>query len=331
MMQSRRRMLSRRQLGEIVLGAAATAIVPRYFSSAWAATLAESTFGGVPLGLCVGSYRDVTRVSDQQEYIAALASACAASGAGLIEYHNSQLEPDFGLRPRQGEPELSSAEFAARREELRSWRINTPISYFEGVRSMFEEAGTVPFAYSFNFTTDMMDEEIQSVFLHTRALGVEIISTNSTKVEMAARLAPHAEEHQVDLGFHNHDDAEDANEIASLESFEAVMSASERCKANLDVGHFVAANLDPIAFIERNHARITHLHFKDRSRDKGPNVRWGQGETPLAEVLELNRDNGYGIPCLAEYEYHRGPDSETTIIEYQICLEFMRRVLTSDL
>ena len=330
-MQSRRRMLSRRQLGEIVLGTAATAMVPGYFSSSWAATLAESTFGGVPLGLCVGSYRDVTRVSDQQAYIAALASACAASGAGLIEYHNSQLEPDFGLRPRQGEPELSRAEFEERREDLRSWRINTPISYFEGVRSIFEEAGTVPFAYSFNFTTDMMDEEIESVFLATRALGVDIISTNSTKVEMAARLAPYAEEHQVDLGFHNHDDAEDANEIASLESFEAVMSASERCKANLDVGHFVAANLDPIAFIERNYARITHLHFKDRSRDKGPNVRWGQGETPLAEVLELNRDNGYGIPCLAEYEYHRGPDSETTIIEYQICLEFMRRVLTSDL
>ena len=331
MMQSRRRMLSRRQLGEIVLGTAATVIVPRYFSSAWAATLAESTFGGVPLGLCVGSYRDVTRVSDQQEYIAALASACAASGAGLIEYHNSQLEPDFGLRQRQGEPELSREELEARREDLRSWRINTPISYFEGVRSTFEEAGSVPFAYSFNFTTDMVDEEIESVFLATRALGVDIISTNSTKVEMAARLAPYAEEHQVDLGFHNHDDAEDANEIASLESFEAVMSASERCKANLDVGHFVAANLDPIAFIERNYARITHLHFKDRSRDEGPNVRWGQGETPLAEVLELNRDNGYGIPCLAEYEYHRGPDSETTIIEYQICLEFMRRVLTSDL
>lgn len=322
--------LSRRELGKIALGTAATALLHGKFATGWAATLAESTFGGVPLGLCVGSYRDVTRVSDQQEYVAALARACAASGAGLIEYHNSQLEPDFGLRPGQGEPELTDAEFEERRENLRSWRTDTPIGYYEGVRSTFEEAGTVPFAYSFNFTTDMTDEEIESAFLATRALGVGIISTNSTQVEMAPRLAPYAEEHQVDLGFHNHDDAEDPNEIASLESFDAVMSVSGRCKANLDVGHFVAANLDPIAFIERHHARITHLHFKDRSRDKGPNVRWGRGETPLAEILVQNRDNGYGIPCLAEYEYHRGPDSETTVIEYRNCLEFMREVLTSD-
>lgn len=147
---------------------------------------------------------------------------------------------------------------------------------------------------------------------------------------MAARLAPFAERHKIDLGFHNNDNAEDSNEIASLESFEANMSESGRCKANLDVGHFAAANQDPIVYIERHRARITHLHLKHRNRDKGARTPWGEGETSLAEVLTLVRKNGHGIPCLAEYEYHSSPDVESCIIENQKCLEFMRSVLTSD-
>jgi sugar phosphate isomerase/epimerase len=42
---------------------------------------------------------------------------------------------------------------------------------------------------------------------------------------------------------------------------------SPRFKANLDIGHFVAGNSDPIAFIRRHADRISHLHLKDRPLD----------------------------------------------------------------
>ena len=35
------------------------------------------------------------------------------------------------------------------------------------------------------------------------------------------------------------------------------------------------------------HDRITGLHLKDRRINGGPNVPWGQGDTPIKEVLQL--------------------------------------------
>jgi len=320
--------LSRRAFGGIAIGALTAACTSKVTDAISDPTSAA----GVKLGVCVGSYRDIPRGDDQQAYISALAQACATSGAGLVEYHSSQLEPATRLyaRAARGEPplpELTPEEFETLREERRRWRTETPVSYFQSVRSAFEAAGTTPFCYSFNFTNDMTDAEIESVFVATRALGAGVISTNAAKVEIAPRLAPFADRHELDLGFHNHSNSEDPNEVGSEESFERVFEASPRCKANLDVGHYVAGNGDPIAFIERHHARITHLHFKDRSPNKGPNMPWGQGETPLKEVLLLIKKNRYDIPCLVEYEYYGYPGTGGSVEENRKCLEFMRSVL----
>lgn len=318
---------SRRIFGGLALGALATACAPR------AASADPTAVGGVRLGVCVGSYRDIPRTGDQMSYMAALADACAQSGAGLIEYHNSQIEPDTRLYRRAGPgepplPELTPAEFEALREERRQWRLQTPVSYYEEIRRINEAAGLTPYSYSCNLTNDLTDEEIESVFVATRALGAVNISTNAAQVGMATRVAPFAERHQMDVAFHNHANSDDPNEIGSEASFERVLEASHYCKANLDIGHYVAGNGDPIAFLERHHARTTHLHFKDRSPDRGRNMPWGMGETPLAEVLRLIQTNGWDIPCLVEYEYYGYPGTGGSIEENRRCLEFMRDVLT---
>ena len=54
-----------------------------------------------------------------------------------------------------------------------------------------------------------------------------------------------------------------------------------------------------LKFIEKNHARICSLHLKDRQYAKTLNVIatdnqiWGEGDTPITEVLRLVRDNSY--------------------------------------
>ena len=58
---------------------------------------------------------------------------------------------------------------------------------------------------------------------------------------------------------------------------------------NLDVGHYFAGTkgLSPLPVLEKYHDRIVSLHMKDRTAD-GKNLPWGQGQTPLKEILQLH-------------------------------------------
>jgi sugar phosphate isomerase/epimerase len=99
---------------------------------------------------------------------------------------------------------------------------------------------------------------------------------------------------------------------------------SKYFRIELDIGHFVAANYDPVAYIAKEHARIRVLHFKDRKKNQGENYPWGQGDTPIKEVLQLLKKNKWPIPCDIEYEY-KGTEDAT--IEVKKCLDYMKRAL----
>ena len=65
------------------------------------------------------------------------------------------------------------------------------------------------------------------------------------------------------------------------------------------------------------------LHIKDRRRDQGPNVAFGEGDTPIVAVLQRLRDRKWDIPAQIEYEY-RGED---TVAEVTKSLDYCRRAL----
>ncbi len=81
------------------------------------------------------------------------------------------------------------------------------------------------------------------------------------------------------------------------------MKMSKYLKVNLDIGHFVSADFDPVAYIREHHADITNLHLKDRKKHQGDNMPWGQGDTPISEVLQLLKKEQWPIPADIEYEY----------------------------
>jgi sugar phosphate isomerase/epimerase len=87
---------------------------------------------------------------------------------------------------------------------------------------------------------------------------------------------------------------------------------------------FRLANEDPVAYIEERHDRITNLHLKDRKRNDGPNTRWGQGDTPITQVLELLKAKKYPIPAHIEYEYD-GPDGD--VAEVRKCFDYVKAAL----
>ena len=112
------------------------------------------------------------------------------------------------------------------------------------------------------------------------------------------------------------------DEVASEETFKQVMAASKKLWCNLDIGHYTAANGDPVAFIEKYHDRITNLHVKDRKKNHGPNMPFGQGDTPIKEVLQLLKKTRYDIPANIEFEYPGDP-----LVEVPKCVEYCRQAL----
>jgi sugar phosphate isomerase/epimerase len=78
--------------------------------------------------------------------------------------------------------------------------------------------------------------------------------------------------------------------------------------------------------MERHWDRIGSLHLKDRKANGGDNYPWGEGDTPIAEVLQLMRDRRASFQATIELEY-RVPDDSDPLQEIARCLEFCRQAL----
>jgi sugar phosphate isomerase/epimerase len=293
-------LISRRDAGKLLLAGCAGALVPA--QDLLSVTKINSVVRGVQLGAQAYSFRD--RPVDE----------CIAAFR------------EVGL----GECELSEMHFQKANThgpDLNQWRIDTPLSYFKEVRKKYDDAGVSLSAYGYNIHPDLTDEMIDRGFQATLAMGLNCITT-STRVSLVPRIQKFAEKYKVMVGYHNHDNTSKPDEVASAESFARVLKdPSPYTRINLDIGHFTAANEDPVAFIREHHAKIVTLHIKDRKKDHGPNLPFGQGDTPIVEVLHLLRDNQWKIPANIEYEYDKpGLD---TIAEVKKCYTYCRKALES--
>lgn len=265
-------------------------------SAALAARI-NSTIGGVMLGVQSYSFRD--RPLD--EAIAAMKEI----GLGYVELWSGHVEPR-GMN----------------RELLREWRLSAPMDHFRAVRKKFDDAGITLYAYNYSFRDDFTEEEIARGFEMAKAMGVKCL-TASSNVSTAKRIDPHAAKAKVPVGMHNHSNIK-PNEFATPDDFaEAMRGSSPYIAINLDIGHFTAANFDPVDYLEKNHKKIVTLHIKDRKKNQGPNLPFGEGDTPIKEVLQVLRKRRLKIPANIEYEY-KGPD---TVTEVRRCFDYMKQAL----
>lgn len=201
------------------------------------------------------------------------------------------------------------------REALRKWRLEIGLDRYRAVAKKFQDAGLKFFSYNLSFNDSYSDEEIDKGFQMTKALGTNII-TASSPLSVFPRLIPFAEKYDVTVALHNHGNGP--------EDFARVMALSKRFWVNLDVGHFFASGHDPIAYIREHHARITNIHIKDRKKNNGVEMPFGEGDTPLKDVLLMLSKEKYDFPACIEYVGPAGP-----AVELKTCFDYCKRVLAT--
>jgi hypothetical protein len=188
---------------------------------------------------------------------------------------------------------------------------------------MYEDAGVKIEIVKVDGLYGLSDPELDYFFQMARDLGARAISAEIvTPVSNTKRVGQFADKYKMMVGSHGH------AETGPLE-WEEAFSYAKYNGANLDIGHFVAGhNVSPVPFLKAHHDRITHIHVKDRKlgTNGGQNMPFGQGDTPITEVLQLIRDNKWNIQATIEFEYGV-PEGSTRMAELKKTVEYCRQAL----
>jgi sugar phosphate isomerase/epimerase len=288
-------MYSRRDFARLSVGAVAAALPPARLLAA----KIDSSIHGVLIGAQTYSFREMP--------LDGAIDAMRQIGLSECELFMGHVEPK-----------------GVSGEELKTWRLTTPLSYFEEIRSKFDAASIRIAAYTLNFNDGFSSDELNRGFEMTKALGTDLITT-STTLTCAQRLVALAERHRVRVALHGHDQTSKPNEFSSRETFAKGLALSPMFYINLDIGHFTAANDDPVSYIQEMHNKILVLHIKDRKKNHGDNTPWGDGDTPIKPVLQLLRSKKWKIPCNIEYEY--GKAGMDTVAEVRKCFDYCKQAL----
>ncbi len=228
------------------------------------------------------------------------------------------------------EEELAEREKAAAesREAIREWRLSNPMGKYEELRKLFNDAGVNIHIVKFQ-PSSWSEEEIEYAFEAAKTLGAQAVSEELGD-DAARILGPIAEKHGMYAAFHNH--YQYAEEDFSPDPFLAYSPAN---MLNFDCGHyFGSTGLDPVEFIEKYNDRIFSIHLKDKTGpetdvengNNNQNQVWGQGETPLAEVLLTVKEKYPHIHCDVELEY-RVPMWSSSEDEVRKCVNYCRNIL----
>lgn len=216
---------------------------------------------------------------------------------------------------------------AIAKEKQRVWRLQASMAKFEELRQLYADAGVAIHIVKFA-PARWTDDEIDYAFRAAKALGAKGI-TNEIGMEAAERLSKFAEKHQLYAIYHNHMQPGEPGF-----NFDDFLAFSPMNMLNFDVGHYVGATgKHPNDIIEKYHDRIVSLHLKDKTaKGKDPenkNVPWGEGDMPIADILQLIRDNNWPIHCDVELEYDIPEDSDA-IKETTNCIKYCMTALAME-
>jgi sugar phosphate isomerase/epimerase len=258
----------------------------------------NSKVKGVQIGLNVPySFKNPAMSGDE------VLANCVQLGISAVELRTQPVEAFLGARAELVGAKGSVAKGAAAEanaKEMRTWRETVAVDRAREFRKKYEDAGVRIEIVKVDGFFKMSDAELDYVFKLAKTLGARAISTEiSHNAEDLKRAGKFADKHAFMVGYHGHATTTEAH-------WEEAFTFAKHNGANLDIGHYVAGdNGSPVEFLKKHHARVTHVHIKDRKSkaNGGANVPFGEGDTPIKEVLRLIRDNKWNIQATIEFEY----------------------------
>jgi sugar phosphate isomerase/epimerase len=286
----------------------------------------NSKIKGVQIGAITYSFRSMPGSAEQ------LIQYLKEAGISAIELMGDPAEAYAGS-PVGNMPKMTREEYMKTMEErnakARAWRETASMDKFVELRKMFNEAGITIYAYKPDAALGVKstDGEIDYAMRAAKALGATSVNVElPTNADHSKRLGEFGLKHKVYVGYHAHLQATDT-------AWDLALSQSPYNAINLDCGHYIAAGganttASLLAFIEKNHDRITSMHIKDRKNkvNGSKNMPWGEGDTPLKEILTLLKTKKYKIPASIELEYDI-PAGSDAVKETKKCFEYAKAIL----
>ena len=303
----------RRFIGATALAAAGMALASKsVFAGSLFQAKPNSLINGVQIGVITYSFRSMPSTAQD------LLQYCLQCNISAIELMGDAAEA-FAGKPTRNSGEDGPAYF----KRVADWRASDSMDKSKELRKLFNGAGVKIYAWKPNaLGAKNTDAEIDYAFNAGKALGVTHVTVElPADDKQTQRLGDIAAKHKMYVGYHAHLQA-------TPTLWDKALSQSEYNAINLDIGHYTAGtSSSPIPFMERNHARIMSLHLKERKYHDGPNQPWGQGDTPIAEALQLMKKNKYKFPATIELEYNIPADSDA-VKEVIKCREFAVKALS---
>lgn len=225
----------------------------------------------------------------------------------------------------RGRGEQSPEQKAAADAE-RKWRLGLSMDVFKELRKLYNDAGVS--IYAVKDVRQDTDEDLDYTFTVAKTLGATHVTlelpTGPNANATLKRMGDWALKHKMFAAYHTH-------QQGSMTALNDAFEISKGNMANVDLGHFMAANNPggtPLDFLNRFTNRIASYHLKDRTSVAhcALNLPWGTGETPIAEILRTVEKNKWTIPGSIELEYEI-PEGSDAVKEVAKCLEFCRRAL----
>ena len=286
----------------------------------------NSLFNGVQIGAISYSWRSMPSSAEQilQYCLDCNISAIELMGPAAEAFAGAPQAP--GRAAGGGRRQLTAEERAQQAEynkTLAAWRATVPMKKFEQLRQLYRDAGVRIYAYKPSaLGVNNTDAEVDYAFRAARALGASHATVELPgNAAQTKRLGDIAARNKVYVGYHGHLQQ-------TFTAWDEALSQSKYNALNFDMGHYVAAGFEPIPLIENKHQHILSMHTKDRKSkaNGGANVPWGQGDTPIVEVLQLMQKNKYKFPATIELEYEI-PAGSDAVKETAKCVEYARKAL----